>query len=90
MSEEKKDGRAYFDVSFQLLEEMLHLPEGTRIRYVEGDYNRAWGTRTFRVFVTSPELPEVPDSNLAPGRDPAYRTGQTETPIFVDWGHRTF
>jgi len=73
-------GNAYFDMSTDLLGDLLNLPKGTTIRGVsQGDML----PYTFRVHV---ERPDLPDDEPAIRVMPTFRRVTSEAVEFEDWG----
>jgi hypothetical protein len=87
MSEQNK--RAVFSVSYELLRQALHLPDGVVINYVDGARMPSLGT--FDVIVYSPDLKEAPEGET-PRVSPTFQgvfdeSGkQTETRI-LNWNY---
>lgn len=60
---------AKFDVTFQLLEKLLPLPDGTEIRGVTMTVDQQL-KRMCTVYIEHPDFPEVPEGAVAPRREP--------------------
>ncbi len=72
-------GKAKFSVSYGLLVDMLHLPEGTEIETVVS--GRV--PYSFDVYVRHPDLPEV-EGGRWPEALPVMR--HQDPVVFVEWG----
>lgn len=75
--EEKRVGKAYFDVSYTVLENLLKLPSDARITFVRG--GKDIGDDIFRVYVEHPDLYIVEEGEKIPRVDPSVT-------IIFDWG----
>jgi hypothetical protein len=74
-------GKARFDVSLDLLADLLHLPRGTTILEV-GQSNLR--DQTFPVYVQHDDLPEIQDGDLWPEVMPTHI--RQEPIVFGGWG----
>ncbi len=79
-SESGQMGKARFSMSFDLLIDLLRLPDGTEIETVVS------GQRPFEfdVYVRHPDLPEVEKGNQWPEACPVFKS--REPIVFVEWG----
>lgn len=72
--------KAYFDMSTDLLCDLLNLPAGTTIRCVSRGDNLP---HTFRVHL---EHPDLPAGEVATRTRPIFRRVTSEAVEFEDWG----
>jgi len=78
---------AYFDVSFELLAELLYLPGGAKIERVGGlDDLTIYKPNAFRVVVSHPNLPVVWEGQVIPRADPSHSRDDQGNVSFKDWG----
>ena len=80
--------RAYFDLHYSLLAELLHLPEDAEIVAVTGP-DELIPNRIARIYVDHPDLPEtnLARGHLIPRVTPTYRTERRKVKgiqVYVD------
>jgi len=86
--------RAFFDVSYELLAELLMLPEGTQITMVTHRPDNPT-LPTFRVYVEHPDFPKTEWGYSIPRVSPTYQAEyikmegdeiEVKQVSFVSWG----
>ena len=78
---------AYFDVSYELLADLLCLPEGTVIRRVVDPNEGVYLCQTVvRFVVEHPDLPEVREADQLQRAMPSHRRLEDGTVEFATWG----
>ncbi len=75
---------AFFEIAYPILRDFLHLPDGVEIVAATASP----GESTLRLYVSSPEFPEVSTLFAAPEAQPSFETIYHPTVEFVGWNLR--
>jgi hypothetical protein len=79
MSEKR---RAYFNVSYELIADLLKLPQGHEIKRISCDFS---GRDDIAVVVEGPDLPVAEREGPLPRVNPIYQKNEDGTVKFIGW-----
>lgn len=73
----------YFEVSMELLNGLIPLPEGVRVVHAETHWE--YGRQNLRVYAEGPGLPAVPEGVRFPQVTPVFTCDGIGPPEFHSW-----